>query len=108
MTVKKESRTYLITEEVFSQIHESIGSHTPETGGILGSSDGKHIDHFYFDATANITGATCEPDHNELNRVIGSCMNSAASLIGKIFKWAFALFIAAIVICWTVCIIMEI
>ena len=35
-------------------------------------------------------------------------MNSPESLIARILKWAFALFIAAIVLRWTVCIIMEI
>ena len=34
MTTKKESKPYFITEEVFSQIRESIGSCIPETGGI--------------------------------------------------------------------------
>ena len=66
MTTKKESKPYFITEEVFSQVRKTIGSRIPETGGILGSSDGKHIDYFYFDKTANVTGATYEPDCNEL------------------------------------------
>lgn len=35
-------------------------------------------------------------------------MNSPESLIARILKWAVALFIAAIVLRWTVCIIMEI
>lgn len=47
MTMKKEPKFYMITEEVFSQIRETVGSHISETGGILGSSNGKHIDHFY-------------------------------------------------------------
>ena len=70
MTTKKEPKTYIITEEVFSRIRETVGSQIPETGGILGSSDGKHIDHFYFDATANVTGATYEPDIATLNHII--------------------------------------
>ena len=70
MTTKKEPKTYIITEEVFTQIRETVGYHIPETGGILGSSDGKHIDHFYFDKTAEVTGATYEPDCFELNLVI--------------------------------------
>lgn len=35
-------------------------------------------------------------------------MNSPESLIARILKWEFALFIAAIELRWTVCIIMEI
>ena len=70
MTTKKEPKPYIITKEVFSQIRETIGSRIPETGGILGSSDVSHIDYFYFDETANVTGATYEPDRDKLNRVI--------------------------------------
>lgn len=40
MTMKKEPKFYMITEEVLSQIRKTIGSRIPETGGILGSSDG--------------------------------------------------------------------
>lgn len=57
MTNKKEPKTYIITEDVLSRIRETVGSQIPETGGILGSSDGKHVDHFYFDVTASVTGA---------------------------------------------------
>lgn len=35
-------------------------------------------------------------------------MNSPESLIGKILKWAFALFVSAYMIRWAVCIIMEV
>ena len=84
MTTKKESKPYFITEEVFSQIRESIGSCIPETGGILGSSDGKHIDYFYFDKTANVTGATYEPDCNELNPVIRRWHEKGIEFVGFI------------------------
>ena len=70
MTNKKEPKTYIITEEVLSRIRETVGSQIPETGGILGSSDGKHVDHFYFDVTASVTGATYEPDCDKLNLII--------------------------------------
>lgn len=84
MTTKKESKPYFITEEVFSQIRESIGSCIPETGGILGSSDEKHIDYFYFDKTANVTGATYEPDCNELNPVIRRWHEKGIEFVGFI------------------------
>ena len=34
MSIKKEPKTYIFTEKVLSQIHETIGSRIPETGGI--------------------------------------------------------------------------
>lgn len=82
MTTKKEPKTYIITEEVFSQIRETVGSQIPETGGILGSSDGKHIDHFYFDATANVTGATYEPDIATLNHIIEQWYKEDIEFVG--------------------------
>lgn len=84
MTMKKEPKFYMITEEVLSQIRKTIGSRIPETGGILGSSDGKHIDYFYFDKTANVTGATYEPDCNELNPVIRRWHEEGIEFVGFI------------------------
>ena len=84
MTNKKEPKTYFITEEVFSQIRESIGSCIPETGGILGSSDGKHVDHFYFDVTASVTGATYEPDCDKLNLIIQKWYEKGIEFVGFI------------------------
>lgn len=84
MTMKKEPKSYMITEEVFSQIRETVGSHISETGGILGSSNGKHIDHFYFDKTAEVTGATYEPDCNELNPVIQKWYEEGIEFVGFI------------------------
>lgn len=84
MTTKKEPKTYIITEEVFTQIRETVGYHIPETGGILGSSDGKHIDHFYFDRTAEVTGATYEPDCVELNLVIQKWYEEGIEFVGFI------------------------
>ena len=82
MSIKKEPKTYIFTEKVLSQIHETIGSRIPETGGILGSSDGIHIDRFYFDATANVTGATYEPDCDVLNRVIEQWRKEGVEFVG--------------------------
>lgn len=82
MTTKKEPKPYIITKEVFSQIRETIGSRIPETGGILGSSDGSHIDYFYFDETANVTGATYEPDRDKLNRVIQQWYEEGIEFVG--------------------------
>lgn len=82
MTTKKEAKNHIVTKEVFSQIRETIGSCIPETGGILGSSDGSHIDYFYFDETANVTGATYEPDRDKLNRVIQQWYEEGIEFVG--------------------------
>ena len=82
MTTKKEPKTYIITEEVFTQIRETVGYHIPETGGILGSSDGKHVDHFYFDVTASVTGATYEPDCDKLNLIIQKWYEEGIEFVG--------------------------
>ena len=60
-----------MTRQVYDQICNTIGRHPPESGGILGSSDGgKTIDRFYFDATARVTGGTYSPDTEVINRVL--------------------------------------
>lgn len=38
-----------ISQEVLKEISENIAMHNKESGGILGSTDGKTIDAFYFD-----------------------------------------------------------
>lgn len=84
MTTKKEPKTYIITEEVFTQIRETVGSHIPETGGILGSSDGKSIDHFYYDKTAEVTGATYQPDCPRLDEQIAKWHEEDIEFVGFI------------------------
>lgn len=60
-----------MTRQVYDQIRNTIGRRPPESGGILGSSDGgKTIDRFYFDATAKVTGGTYSPDTEVINRVL--------------------------------------
>ena len=60
-----------MTRQVYDQICNTIGRRPPESGGILGSSDGgKTIDRFYFDATARVTGGTYSPDTEVINRVL--------------------------------------
>lgn len=84
MATKKGPKTYIVTEKVFSRIRETIGSQIPETGGILGSSDGKHIDYFYFDETANVSGATYEPDCDKLNLIIQKWYEEGIEFVGFI------------------------
>ena len=60
---------YIITAEVYDQIKRTIGTRKPEQGGILGSSDGIHIDHYYFDKTADRTSASYTMDDNGIQLV---------------------------------------
>ena len=42
----KENNTWIFTSEVYEEIRRTIGCRKPEQGGILGSSDGRHIDYY--------------------------------------------------------------
>ena len=72
-----------MTRQVYDQICNTIGRHPPESGGILGSSDGgKTIDRFYFDATAKVTGGTYSPDTEVINRVLAHWDTQDILLVG--------------------------
>ena len=72
-----------MTRQVFDQIRNTIGRCHPESGGILGSSDGgKTIDHFYFDSTARTTGGTYSPDTAVLNRILKEWNDKGITLEG--------------------------
>ena len=75
---------YIITAEVYDQIKRTIGTRKPEQGGILGSSDGIHIDHYYFDKTADRTSASYTMDAKALNEVIHEWNDNGIQLVGII------------------------
>ena len=75
---------YIITAEVYDQIKKTIGTRKPEQGGILGSSDGIHIDHYYFDKTADRTSASYTMDAKALNEVIHEWNDNGIQLVGLI------------------------
>ena len=62
--------TVTMSEEVYQQILETIGTLKPEKGGMLGSTDGKIIDSFVFDKNANTGTAEYSPNTKFLNRVL--------------------------------------
>ena len=68
--MENNKRKWIMTDAVYDEIRRTIGCHYPEQGGILGSSDGVHIDHYYFDRTAQRTSATYTMDAAALNEVI--------------------------------------
>ena len=85
--MKKTNRNeipYIMTAEVYEQIRNTIGVSRPENGGILGSSDGVHIDHYYFDATADRSSVTYTMDHHALNKVIHEWNDNDIMLVGII------------------------
>ena len=69
-TICNSTRALNMTEEVLSQIRETIGKRRPESGGILGSSDGKTIDHYYFDVYAATSSGTYTMNTKALNAEI--------------------------------------
>ena len=84
MTNKTSESKYIMTAEVYEQIRSTIGVRRPENGGILGSSDGVHIDHYYFDSTSDRSAVTYTMDHKALNEVIHSWNDNGVDLIGII------------------------
>lgn len=61
-----------ITESIFKEIKEKIGTFKPETGGLLGSKDGYTIDAFFFDENADTNETTYTPNTSVLNDLIES------------------------------------
>lgn len=78
------SKVWVITAEVQRQIAQTIGTRCPEQGGILGSSDGERIDHYYFDSGARVTGSTYTFDDRTLNRVIRQWNRMGVRFIGVV------------------------
>ncbi len=78
------NEAWIITAEVYKQISDTIGRRKPEQGGILGSSDGKHIDHYYFDESADRTAASYTMNTKALNEVIHRWNDNGVQLVGII------------------------
>lgn len=60
----------IMTENVFGQIISTIGKQEPERGGILGAGKDGLISHYYFDACAQVSPDSYEPDIDSVNRVL--------------------------------------
>ena len=73
-----------ITNEVLKQIEDTIGSLPAETGGFLGTSNGKLIDHFYFDHTAETSAATYTPNIRAVNQKLKEWDKAGIRLVGNI------------------------
>lgn len=78
------NESWIFTADVYDEIKRTIGCRKPEQGGILGSSDGKHIDHYYFDKTANRSSASYTMDTKALNEVIHGWNDNGIQLVGII------------------------
>jgi len=85
VVTSKIPRKMIMTSVVYEQICNTIGRNHPETGGMLGSSDGgRTIDYYYFDDTAKTTGSTYSPDTEKLNLVIEQWNRESIELVGFI------------------------
>lgn len=67
---QKQRPKMMMTEKVYQEIKNTIGSFRAEQGGILGSSDGQLIDHFYWDKEANTGLTTYSPNVELINHTI--------------------------------------
>ena len=65
-----------VSYEVYEQIKATVGSYRPETGMMLGSSDGQVIDECYFDRKARTNCAAYSPNIAHLNNVVLPDWNS--------------------------------
>lgn len=77
-------RNWLMTSSVYDEICSTIGCRRPEQGGILGSSDGIHIDHYYYDEHAHVTGVSYTFDTATLNKVIARWNEEDIRFVGVI------------------------
>lgn len=81
---KAQDTKWIFTAEVYDEICKTIGCRRPEYGGLLGSSDGEHIDHFYFDATSERSSGVYMMDIPACNKVIHEWNDNDIELVGVI------------------------
>ena len=82
--LNKADNEYIITADVYEEIRMTLGTRKPEQGGILGSSDGVHIDHYYFDKNSSRTSASYTMNVDDLNKVIHEWNDNGVRLVGLI------------------------
>ena len=73
-----------LTQAVYTQILETIGSEIPEKGGMLGSSDRKIATHFHYDATGASTEYSYTPNTQELNTILDKWSRDGIYLVGMV------------------------
>lgn len=81
---KAQDKNWIFTAEVYDEICKTIGCRRPEYGGLLGSSDGVHIDHYYFDATSERSSGVYMMDIPACNKVIHEWNDHDVELVGVI------------------------
>lgn len=81
---KAQNTKWTFTAEVYDEICKTIGCRRPEYGGLLGSSDGVHIDHYYFDATSERSAGVYMMDIPACNKVIHEWNDNDIELMGVI------------------------
>lgn len=66
-----------VTDEVMERLISTVGTKEPETGMVLGSSDGGNtIDACYFDSEGGVSAVTYSPDVNTINNVVLPAWNN--------------------------------
>ena len=84
MTNESSKKKYILTREVYDAIRATILANKPEKGGFIGTSDGIHLDHYYFDHSADTTSSTYTPDTGAVNAVLGRWNANGVKLVGNI------------------------
>ena len=65
------AESVFVSDEVMEQLISTVGTKEPETGMVLGSSDGGNtVDTCYFDSEGSVSAVTYSPDVNTINNVV--------------------------------------
>ena len=80
----REKGKWIFTSEVYDEICNTIGRRIPEWGGALGSSDGVHIDYYYFDQNAVRSSYAYKMNVNDINQVVRQWNSKNIQLVGII------------------------
>ena len=59
-----------LMQTIYQQICETIGTHTPECGGVLGADESGIITRYYFDHTGISSENSYAPDVERINQIL--------------------------------------
>ena len=73
-----------IHAHVLEEIRSTLGTKTPECGGVLAARPGEPISRFYFDVSGVSKEASYMPDHETINEVLEHWANEGYQMVGMI------------------------
>ena len=73
-----------IQDSVYQQLRETLGTHLPECGGVLGAAEGKAISHYSFDSTGISSPVAYTPDYMRINDILENWNHEGIEFVGII------------------------